>query len=98
MKVLPKVIPGKTDKMVRNNKTVSYNKITNEKTRDEKMVREKINKIFKRDEQIYSIDCLVYFENTVEKYTLIGATTNHLITSERKLISISEIYDIELAH
>ena len=97
MKILPKVFPASTDKMVRNNKSVSYSKFSEEKKRDEALVRKKINKIFKSDEQIYSIDCLIYYENTVEKYTIIGVTSNHIITSSRKLISISEIYDIELA-
>lgn len=97
MKILPKVFPAGSDKVIRNNKTVSYSKFSEEKTRDESLVREKINKIFKRDEQIYSIDCLIYYENNTEKYTIIGVTSNHLITSDRKLISISEIYDIELA-
>ena len=98
MRVLPKVFAAPNNKKINNNSTFSYNKLDNDSNeRNDILVRDKINNIFKRDEQIYSIDCVITFKEKKEKHTVIGATTNHLITNDRKLISINEICDIELA-
>jgi len=82
---LPKVFAVPSDKKIRNNSSVSYNKSDN-LLRNDKKVRELINKIFKRSEQIYSIDCTITLKDGKKKCTIIGATTNHL----------EEIYDISL--
>ena len=55
-----------------------------------------INKLFRSNEQIYSIDCVIKFKDDKKKYTLIGATTNHLITKDKRLIPINDVYDISL--
>ena len=91
MKILPKVYANNKS-IVRNNKIYSYSKNDIVKTD----VKTKINNIFKKNELVYSVDCLIKFEDKEEKYTIIGVTSNHLITDKRKLISISDIYDIEL--
>ena len=90
---LPKVFPIQNDEKIRNNKTFSYNK-TNSLIRNDKKVKEQINKIFKSDKQVYSIDCMIVFKDEKKKYTLIGATTNHLITRDKRLIPIDDVYDI----
>lgn len=98
MKDLPKVFANPIDKKIDNNSTLSYGKLREERFfRDDTMVRDKINKIFKSDERIYSIDCIVTYENHEEKYTIIGKTDNNLVTNHQRLIPIREIYDIELA-
>lgn len=98
MKDLPKVFANPIDKNLNNNRTYSYGKLESERfIRDEKEVLRKIDKIFKSDKTLYSIDCIVKFENSEEKYTIIGKTSNHLVTKNQKLIPIREICDIELA-
>lgn len=98
MKDLPKVFANPIDKKLNNNRTFSYGKLENDRhSRDEKSVLDKINKIFKDESTIYSIDCLIKFENNEEKHTIIGKTSNNLVTKHQRLIPIREIYDIELA-
>lgn len=98
MKDLPKVFANPIDKDINHNRSYSYGKLESEvKTRDEARVKEKIEKIFKSDSTLYSIDCLIKFEANEEKYTIIGKTSNNLVTKNQKLIPIREIYDIELA-
>lgn len=98
MKDLPKVFANPIDRSLHNNRSYSYGKLEDErKSRDEALVLEKINKIFKSDSTLYSIDCIVIFENNEEKYTIIGKTNNNLVTKNQKLIPIREIFDIELA-
>ena len=67
------------------------------KSRDEQTVLNKINNIFKSESTLYSIDCIITFENNEAKYTIIGKTSNNLVTKSQKLIPIREIFDIELA-
>lgn len=98
MKDLPKVFANPIDKDINHKRSYSYGKLESEvKTRDEARVKEKIEKIFKSDSTLYSIDCLIKFEANEEKYTIIGKTSNNLVTKNQKLIPIREIYDIELA-
>ncbi len=98
MKDLPKVFANRIDKDINNNRSYSYGKLENEvQRRDDAMVNEKINKLFKSDSNIYSIDCLIKFESNEEKYTIIGKTSNNLVTKSQKLIPIRDIYDIDLA-
>ena len=98
MKELPKVFANPIDKDISNNRTFSYSKLVNEKKQqDLNAVKEKIERIFKSDGNIYSIDCLITFENHKEKYTIIGKTDYNLVTKNQRMISIKDIYDIELA-
>lgn len=98
MNELPKVFANPIDKNLNNNRSFSYGKLENDKkVKDEVSVLEKIDKLFKREGNIYSIDCIITFENHEEKYTIIGKTSNNLVTRTEKLIPIREIYDIELA-
>lgn len=98
MKDLPKVFANPIDKDINNNRTYSYGKLEPDRhARDEKAVIEKINKIFKNENTLYSIDCLIKFERDEGKFTIIGKTNNNLVTKTQKLIPISDIYDIELA-
>ena len=98
MKELPKVFANPIDKDISNNRTFSYGKLMEErKTQDLDVVKEKIERIFKSEGNIYSIDCIITFENYEDKYTIIGRTDNNLVTKSQRLISIKDIYDIELA-
>ena len=98
MRELPKVFANHIDKDISNNRTLSYGKlIEDRKVQDLNTVKEKIERIFKSEGNIYSIDCIITFENHEEKYTIIGKTDNNLVTKTQKLISIKDIYDIELA-
>lgn len=98
MKDLPKVFANPIDKSLHNNRSYSYGKLEDEKkNRNEGEIINKIDKIFKSESTLYSIDCIITFENNEEKYTIIGKTSNNLVTKNQKLIPIREIYDIELA-
>ena len=98
MKELPKIFANPIDKDLHNNSTLSYGRLMEDRRyRNDQEVINKINRLFKNDDTIYSIDCIITFENYEEKYTIIGKTNNNLITKTQKLIPIREIYDIELA-
>lgn len=98
MKDLPRVFANPINKNISNNRSFSYGKLTEERSsQNTALVKEKIEKIFKSDGNIYSIDCIITFENSKNKYTIIGKTDNNLVTKTQKLISIKDIYDIELA-
>ena len=97
MKELPKVFVSPINKIFNNNSNMSYNKLEeSSKIRDDLYVRDKINKIFKSDDRIYSIDCVITFEKSDGKYTIVGKTDNNLITNKQRLIPIKDIYDIKL--
>ncbi len=98
MKDLPRVFANPINKELNNNRSFNYGKLEDEKkTKNSNLVLEKINKIFKSDGNVYSIDCIITFENREEKYTIIGKTANNLVTKSQRLIPIRDIYDIELA-
>lgn len=98
MKDLPKVFANPIDKKLNNNNSFSYGKLERDRSiRDEQAVLDKINKIFKDERTTYSIDCLIRFQNNEEKHTIIGKTSNNLVTKYQRLIPIREIYDIDLA-
>ena len=98
MKDLPKVFANPIDRNISNNKNVAYGKLREDRSsRNESEVLNKINKLFKSDDTIYSIDCLVKFESHEEKHTIIGKTNNNLVTKTQRLIPIKDVYDINLA-
>ncbi len=98
MKDLPKVFANPINKDLNNNRSYSYDRLE-EKTNDrnEGDVQNKINKLFKNEQTIYSIDCIIKFANEEGKYSIIGKTNNNLVTKNQKIIPIKDIYDIELA-
>jgi hypothetical protein len=94
LKDLPKVFANPLDGKFNNNRTFSYGRLENpKKVRNEKEVTSKIESIFK-DSSI--VNCIITFENTEEKYSIIGKTSNNLVTKSQKLIPIRDIYDIEV--
>lgn len=98
MKDLPKVFANPFEKEFSNNESFSYGKLEDDRhSRNEAQVKEKIEKIFKNEDTLYSIDCVIKFEETEGKYTIIGKTSNNLVTKNQKLIPIKDIYDIDLA-
>lgn len=98
MKDLPRVFANPIDKNINNNRNFSYGKLEdNSEIYDPVKVQEKINKLFKSDGTVYSIDCEITFDGYKKKYTIIGKTTNNLVTRNQKLIPINEIKDINLA-
>ena len=97
MKDLPRVFANPIDRNVNNVRT-SYGKLSDAKNvRNESEIRDKIEKLFKSKDTIYSIDCIITFENNIERYTIIGRTESNLVTRTQKLIPIKDIYDINLA-
>ena len=98
MKELPKVYANPIEKNIDNNTSYCYGKLEEDRhNRDERKVQEKLDKIFKRENTLYSIDCIITYENSEEKTTIIGKTSNNLVTRSQRLIPIKDIYDIELA-
>lgn len=95
---IPKVFANKIKPNISNNSSFSYDKLEDRGlSRDEKHIREKIDSIFKSEGNIYRIDCHIKFKNYEDDYTLIGKTSNNLVTKSKNLIKISDIYDIDLA-
>lgn len=98
MKDLPKVFANEFDKSHSNNRSYSYGKLEEQKNvQDFQVVSQKIDKIFKSETTLYSIDCIISYENSSEKCTIIGKTSNNLVTKNQRVIPIKDIYDIELA-
>ena len=98
MKDLPRVFANPIDKNINNNRTFSYGKLEEDKkVHNPDKVMEKLDKLFQREGNVYSIDCIITFASHEEKYTIIGRTSNNLVTKSQRLIPIREIYDIELA-
>ena len=96
MKELPKVFANPIDKNLNNNRSFSYGKLeVDQNLKDERKLASKLDNLFGKE--FYSIDCLIKFENYEERHTIIGKTSNNLVTKTEKLIPIKEIFDIELA-
>jgi len=98
LKELPKVYANPIDRQIDNNTSYCYSKLENDRhERNEKEVLDKIEKIFKRDNTLYSIDCIVTYNDSKETCTIIGRTNNNLVTKNQRTIPIKDIYDIDLA-
>lgn len=95
MKELPKVFANPINKKINNNKVFSYGKLMEDRNSID--VREKIDKIFKNNDMIYSIDCIILLKTGQEKHTIIGKTDNNLVTKTQNTIPIKDIIDIDLA-
>jgi hypothetical protein len=93
---IPKVFANPLHKNISNNEKTSYNKLEEKKINKEEILK-KINDIFKSDEKIYSIDCIIKFDKYQDRYRIIGKTTNYLVTINKNLINIDDIKDIKLA-
>ncbi len=98
MRDLPKVFANPMNKDLYHSRSYSYGKLEEEKKeRHEDEVINKIDKIFKNQDTLYSIDCVIKYEEFEEVCTIIGRTSNNLITKNQKLIPIKDIFDISLA-
>lgn len=98
MKELPKVYANPIDKPIDNNISYCYGKLVEDRIqRDEKYVIDQINKLLKKENTLYSIDCTITYFDTKETCTIIGKTKNSLVTKSQRVIPIKDIYDIELA-
>ena len=97
MKDLPKVFANKIDKLLSNNKNVSYSELREGvKELDRHTLYKKIDALFDKDTTTYSYNCKIKFKDRDERHIIIGKTDNYLVTRKEKLIPISEIIDIEL--
>lgn len=97
MKDLPKVFANKIDKILNNNKNVSYEELREgRKIPDKGSLNRKIKALFDNDTTSYSYNCKIIFSDHEERHILIGKTDNYLVTRREKLIPISDIVDIEL--
>ncbi len=97
MKDLPKVFANKIDKLLSNNKNVSYGELREgEKKADRDALNKKIRALFDKESVTYSYNCKIIFKDHEEKHIIIGKTDNYLVTRREKLIPINDIIDIEL--
>lgn len=95
LKDLPKVFANPINKKVNNNNSISYGKLMEDRSPID--VKEKIDKIFKSKDTVYSIDCIISLETGPVKHTIIGKTDNNLVTKTQMTIPIKDILDINLA-
>ncbi len=97
LKDLLKVFANKIDKILNNNKNVSYGELRDgTKSVDRETLTKKINALFDSSDTTYSYNCKIIFSDREERHILIGRTNNYLVTRREKLIPISDIIDIEL--
>ena len=97
MKKLPKLFTCSFDKKMDNSK--EYTKVKEEVISSNKLskydIKKKIDTIFKSKNYIYKINVLIKLNDREMNTTLIGRTSDNLITIDNKLIKISDIYDIK---
>ena len=97
MKDLPKVFANKIDKLLNNNKNISYGELREGKNvPDRKTLMQKIEALFDSSTNKYSYNCKIIFIDHEEKHIIIGKTDNYLVTRKEQLIPINKIVDIEL--
>ena len=97
MKELPKVFANKIDKILNNNKNISYGELREAKnTPDRNTLNKKIAALFESNNIKYSYNCKIVFLDHVEKHIIIGKTDSYLVTRKEELIPIDKIIDIEL--
>ena len=78
------------DKDISHNRNISFNKL--ERSSDN--IKDKINDLFEEN-KIYRLNCEITFKDQVKEFVIIGRTNNNLITSDKRLIKISDIIDIK---
>ena len=98
MKKLPKLFTNSFNEKIDNSKeyTTVREKVIEENKLTKYEINKKIDMIFKSKNYIYKVDVLVKFNDKELNTTLIGKTSDNLITLDNKLIKISDIKDIKL--
>jgi len=98
MKKLPKLYTNTFNKKIDN--SIEFTTVKEEIIKEDKLtnydINKKIDMIFKSKNYIYKVDVLVKFNDKELNTTLIGKTSDNLITLDNKLIKISDIKDIKL--
>jgi len=100
MKKLPKLYTNTFNKKIDNSTefTRVKEKILEEDKLNKYDINKKIDMIFKSKNYIYKVDVLIKFNDKELNTTLIGKTSDNLITLDNKLIKISDIKDIKLIY
>ena len=97
LKELPRVFANKIDKLLNNNKTVSYEELREKKSiPDRHALEQKIRVLFDNESNRYSYNCKIVFSDHEERHIIIGKTNTSLITRQERLIPIKNIIDIQL--
>lgn len=98
MKKLPKLYTNTFNKKIDN--SIEFTTVKEEIIKEDKLtnydINKKIDMIFKSKNYIYKVDVLIKFNDKELNTTLIGKTSDNLITLDNKLIKISDIKDIKL--
>ena len=97
MKELPKVFKNQINKSFTNNEKVFYsnNKVTEEKTKDDKNIVQKINAIFSSPNYIYKANVEITLKDKILNTRIIGRNKSFIITMDNNLIPIKDIIDIK---
>ena len=96
-KDLPKVYPGKVEENLNNVQEVFYGASKEERSNDDLSIESKINRIFNSPNYIYKKEVIITTHNQNLKKTIIGKTSNNLLTIDNELININNIDDIKEA-
>ena len=94
MKKLHKVQLSPIDKDLQNNKQLFYSKLT-EESPNTKSVIQKINDIFHSRNFVYKKDVLVTTKNGSKVISLVGRTSDALLSLDKEKILISDILEIK---
>ncbi len=108
-KELPKIYVNKIDKVLTNNKKVSYgfkekdelignHNINSIVEKGNMNVEEKINAIFSSPGYVYKAKVDIKLNDGVVTKQIIGKNNTHIITIENELIPIIDILDIDFSN
>ncbi len=109
-KELPKIYVNKIDKVLTNNKRVSYGFKEEEPSLEKRKevnsivqksnmsVEEKITAIFDSPGYVYKASVLIKLKEGIVNKQIIGKNNTHLITIENELMPIKEIIDIDFSN
>ena len=93
---LPNVFPGEISEDVNNTQEVFYSNGDRLIKDDDLSIEAKINRIFNSPNYIYKKDVLITRDGRKERFTIIGKTSNSLLTMDNKTIDINSISDIQV--
>ncbi len=93
MQELPKVFANAIDKRINNTQDIYYSSDRNINTNKDSVIK-KINNIFSSSNHVYKSEVRIKMNGKEIIKTIVGKTSNYLITIEGELINIIDIEDI----
>ena len=92
---LPRVYANPINKELRNNKEVYYGKNEEIRSIKEENIPKKINEIFAHPNHVYKSRVKIRANNSEYETTIVGKTSNYLLTLSGEKININNIESID---